>query len=73
MRYPPSGFEPFDQEALMAQAKQRARSLRREAVPIFWDGLEASCAQAARSLTRFLSRLARHRKLRAAALRGWGI
>ena len=64
MRYPPSGYEPLDHAALMAQAKQRARTLRREAVPALWDSLDARCVQAARSLTRFLHRLARHHQLR---------
>ena len=64
MRYLPSGYEPLDHAALMAQAKQRARTLRREAVPAFWDSLDARCVQAARSLTRFLHRLARHHQLR---------
>ena len=64
MRYPPSGYEPLDHAALMAQAKQRARTLRREAVPVFWDSVDARCVQAARSLTRFVHRLARHHQLR---------
>jgi|GEM_PF-5687321 len=64
MRYPPSGYEPLDHSALIAQAKQRARSLRCEAVPALWDGLDARCAKAVRSLSRFLHRLARHRQLR---------
>jgi hypothetical protein len=64
MRYPPSGCEPLDHAALMAQAKQRARTLRREAVPAFWGSLDARCVQAARSLTRFLHRLARYQQLR---------
>ena len=63
MRYPPSGCEPLDHAALMAQAKQRARTLRREAVPAFWGSLDARCVQAAWSLTRFLHRLARYHQL----------
>lgn len=64
MRYPPSGYEPLDHAALMAQAKQRARTLRREAVLVFWDSVDARCVQAARSLARFVHRLARHQQLR---------
>lgn len=64
MRNAPSGYEPLDHAALMAQAKQRARTLRREAVPAFWDGLDAVCTQVGRSLTRFLYRLTRHTSCR---------
>ena len=64
MRNPPAGYEPLDRAALIAQAKQQSRRLRRQAVPDFWDGVNASCAKAARSLSRFLSRLARHHQSR---------
>ena len=64
MRNPPTGYEPLDRAALIAQAKQQARRLRCQAVPDFWDGVDASCAKAARSLSRFLNRLARHHQSR---------
>jgi hypothetical protein len=64
MRYPPTGYEPLDHAALMAQAKQHAQRLRRQAVPDLWDGVDAGCAKAVKSLSRFLNRLARHRQLR---------
>jgi hypothetical protein len=64
MRNPPAGYEPLERAALIAQAKQQARRLRRQAVPDFWDGVDASCAKAIRSLSRFLSRLARHHQSR---------
>lgn len=64
MRYPPSGYEPLDHVALMAQAKQPAQRLRRQAVPDLWDGVDADCTQAVKSLSRFFNRLARHRQLR---------
>ena len=67
MRYPPPGYEPRPNAVLIEQAKQHARTLRREAVPALWDGLDARRVQAARSLTRFLHRLARHSQLRAQA------
>jgi hypothetical protein len=60
MRNPPVGYEPLHRDALIDQSKQQARRLRRQAVPDFWDGVDASCAKAARSLSRVLSRLARH-------------
>ncbi len=64
MRNPPPSYEPLDHAALIAQAKQQARRLRRQAVPDFWEGVDASCAKATRSLSRFLSRLARHHQSR---------
>lgn len=64
MRNPPAGYEPLDRAALIAQAKQQARRLRRQAVPDFWNGVDASCANAARSLSLFLSRLTRHHQSR---------
>jgi hypothetical protein len=64
MRNHPPGYEPLDRDALIAQAKQQARRLRCQAVPDFWDGVGASCAKAARSLSRYLSRLARHHQSR---------
>ena len=64
MRNPPAGYEPLDHAALIAQAKQQARYLRRQAVPNFWEGVDASCAEATRSLSRFLSRLVRHHQSR---------
>jgi hypothetical protein len=60
MRNPPPSYEPLYRAALITQAKQQARYLRRQAVPDFWDSVDASCAKATRSLSRFLSRLARH-------------
>lgn len=67
MRHPPLGYEPLPNAVLIEQAKQHARNLRREAVPALWDGVDASCAKAARSLSRFLHRLARHSQLSAQA------
>lgn len=64
MRSLPKTYEPLDNHILIALAKQRARVLRREAVPALWDGVDVTVAQAARSLSRYLQRLARHRKLR---------
>jgi hypothetical protein len=64
MRHPPSGYEPLDRDALIAQAKLHARRLRREAVPDFWDGVDSGCAKAIRSLSRFLIRLVRHHQSR---------
>lgn len=64
MRNPPAGYEPLDRTALITQAKQQARRLRRQAVSDFWDGVNASCAKAERSLTRFLNRLSRHHRSR---------
>ncbi len=64
MRQPPSGYEPLHHSVMIEQAKQHARTLRREAVPALWDGVDASCLKAARALTRFLQRLASHRQLR---------
>jgi hypothetical protein len=43
MRNPPKGYEPLERDALIAQAKQHARRMRRQAVPDFWDGVDASC------------------------------
>jgi hypothetical protein len=64
MRSLPKTCEPLDNQTLMALAKQRARVLRREAVPAFWENVDATVAQAGRSLSRYLRSLARHRKLR---------
>lgn len=64
MRHPPPGYEPLLNAVLIEQAKQHARTLRREAVPALWDGLDARCAHVARSLSRFLHRLVRHHQLR---------
>jgi hypothetical protein len=64
MRNPPPGYEPLDCDALIAQAKQHARRLRHQAVPDFWDGVDAGCAKAVRSLSRFLTRVTRHRQSR---------
>lgn len=60
----PKTYEPLDNQILIAFAKQRARVLRREAVPAFWEGLNATALQCERSLSRFLGSLVRHRKLR---------
>jgi hypothetical protein len=65
MRNPPAGYESLDRDALIAQAKQHARRLRREAVPDFWGGVDAGCAKATKSLSRFLARVTRHRQSRA--------
>ena len=65
MRYPLSSHQSFPNAVLIEQAKQHARSLRRAAVPALWDGLDARCAMAAKSFTRFVHRLARHRPLKA--------
>ncbi|WP_310610325.1 hypothetical protein [Limnohabitans sp.] len=65
MRHPPPGYERLPNAVLIEQAKQHARTLRREAVPTLWNGLDAACAKAARSFTRFVHRLARHRPLKA--------
>lgn len=65
MRYPPSGYEPIDRDILIAQAKQHARCLRRQAVPDFWESVYSNYAKAARSLSRFLSWLERHHHSRA--------
>lgn len=64
MRSLPKTYVPLDDQTLMALAKQRARVLRREAVPAFWTGVDVTVAQAARSLSRYLRSLVRHRRLR---------
>ena len=64
MRKKTEGKETLDREALMGKAKQQARHLRRQAVPNFWEDVDASCAKATRSLSLFLSRLARHHQSR---------
>ena len=64
MRNPPKGYELLERDAVIAQAKQQARRMRRQAVPDFWDSVDASCAKAARSLSRFLTRVTRHRQSR---------
>ena len=60
----PKTYEPLDNQILIAFAKQRARVLRREAVPAFWEGLNATALQCERSLSRFLGSLAQQPKLR---------
>ncbi len=64
MRNPPPGYEPHEYAALMDAAKQRARYLRQQAVSEFWTDVNACAVRVARSLTRYLSRLSRHRQLR---------
>lgn len=64
MRSLPKTNEPLDNQILIALAKQRARVLRSEAVPVFWEALDANIWQAGRSLCRYLRSLGRHRKLR---------
>jgi hypothetical protein len=67
MRHPPPGYEPLPNAVLIQQAKQHARTMRREAVPALWDGVDASCAKVALSLSRFLHRLERRSQLSAQA------
>lgn len=67
MRKPPSGYEPLEYMALMETAKHRARYLRRQAISDFWMDVDACAVRAARSLTRYLNRLNRHRQLRSQA------
>ena len=64
MRNPPFKTEPASQAALIAQAKQQARSLRRQAVPEFWANVGSGCTSLTRALTRFTQRLQRHRQTR---------
>jgi hypothetical protein len=64
MRSLPKTYEPLDNSTLIALAKQRARVLRREAVPVFWADVDMTVAQTMRSLSRYLRSLARHCKLR---------
>ena len=64
MRSLPKIYEPMDNQTLIALTKQSARVLRREAVPAFWEDVDAAVAQAGRTLSRYLRSLARHRKLR---------
>ena len=58
----PTAYIPLDNQTLMVRAKQRARELRREAVPAFWRDVDVIVAQAARSLSHYLRSLARHRR-----------
>lgn len=64
MRNPPFETQPASQAALIAQAKQQARSLRRQAVPEFWANVGSVCTDLTRALTRFTQRLQRHRQMR---------
>ena len=73
MRSLPKTCVPLDDQTLMALAKQRARVLRREAVPAFWTDVDVTVAQAARSLSRYLRSLARHRRLRGHSVHATGV
>jgi hypothetical protein len=57
-------YEPHEYAALMDAAKQRARYLRQQAISDFWTDVNECSVHTARSLTRYLSRLYRHRRLR---------
>lgn len=60
-----TGF--LEADALIYQAKQTARTLRRQAVSEFWDGVFAQSDKATRALARLGSRIKMHRHFRAQA------